>query len=99
GLYRAHHCRRDRPQPRRRSLSTPSAPARSERGAAKRRRILEATLAIVGREGAGAVTHRAVAREAGVPLAATTYYFSSRHDLLAEGPEDASRAGGEPLEH
>ncbi len=35
-------------------------------------------------EGLGAVTHRAAAERAGVPLAATTYYFSSREDLLAQ---------------
>ena len=80
-------------------MSTTSPPARSERGAAKRRRILEATLAVVGREGAGAATHRAVAREAGVPLAATTYYFSSRHDLLAEALEHAAREDVAQLEH
>jgi DNA-binding transcriptional regulator YbjK len=35
-------------------------------------------------EGLAAVTHRAVAREAGVPLAATTYYFSSKDELVTE---------------
>lgn len=34
-------------------------------------------------DGPAAVTHRAVAATAGVPLAATTYYFSGRDDLLA----------------
>jgi TetR/AcrR family transcriptional regulator, regulator of biofilm formation and stress response len=48
----------------------------------RRRLILEATVQIVGREGPGAVTHRAVAAEAGVPLAATTYYFASKEELL-----------------
>jgi DNA-binding transcriptional regulator YbjK len=41
-------------------------------------------LTIVGRDGAGSVTHRAVAKQAQVPLAATTYYFASRDELLAE---------------
>ena len=50
----------------------------------RRRRILEATVRIVGREGPGAVTHRAVAAEAGVPLAATTYYFASKEALFNE---------------
>ena len=72
-------------------MSSTAAPARRARGTARRRRILEATLAIVGREGAGAVTHRAVATEAGVPLAATTYYFTSRHELLAQALEHAAR--------
>ena len=52
------------------------------RGERRRRAILDATLALVGREGTAAVTHRAVAAEAGVPLAATTYYFSSKEDLM-----------------
>jgi TetR/AcrR family transcriptional regulator, regulator of biofilm formation and stress response len=65
--------------------------ARTARGEARRARILEAALTIVGREGTGAVTHRAVAAVAGVPLAATTYYFSSRDDLLAEALEHAAR--------
>ncbi|GLW99921.1 hypothetical protein Misp02_40080 [Microtetraspora sp. NBRC 16547] len=30
------------------------------------------------------MTHRAVAERAGVPLAATTYYFSSRDELVAQ---------------
>ena len=80
-------------------MSATATPARSERGAAKRRRILEATLALVGRHGAGAVTHRAVASEAGVPLAATTYYFSSRHELLAQALEHAAQEDVEQLEH
>jgi DNA-binding transcriptional regulator YbjK len=50
----------------------------------RRRLILEATVRIIGREGPGAVTHRAVAAEAGVPLAATTYYFTSKEALFHE---------------
>lgn len=48
----------------------------------RRREILDATLRIVRDGGVAAVTHRAVAAEAGVPLAATTYYFASKDDLL-----------------
>ena len=58
--------------------------ARRARGERRRHAILEATLTLVGRKGAGAITHRAVAEEAGVPLAATTYYFASKSDLLRE---------------
>jgi TetR/AcrR family transcriptional regulator, regulator of biofilm formation and stress response len=54
------------------------------RGIQRRAAILQATLRILGREGAAAITHRAVAEEAGVPIAATTYYFSSKQDLLRE---------------
>ncbi len=56
----------------------------SPRGAARRAAILQAALRVVGREGAAALTHRAVAAEAGVPLAATTYYFASKDELLRE---------------
>jgi DNA-binding transcriptional regulator YbjK len=37
------------------------------------------------------VTHRAVAREAGLPLSATTYWFSSRDQLLEEAFRLAAR--------
>ena len=63
-------------------LDTP--PKRRRRGLARRIALLEATLLILGRDGSAAVTHRAVADEAGVPIAATTYYFSSKEDLLRE---------------
>jgi DNA-binding transcriptional regulator YbjK len=52
----------------------------SERRAA----IVEATLRVIGTRGADAVTHRAVAAEAGVPLASTTYYFASKEALVRE---------------
>jgi DNA-binding transcriptional regulator YbjK len=57
---------------------------RRPRGERRRQAILDATLTLVGRSGAGAVTHRAVAEEAGVPLAATTYYFTSKDELVRE---------------
>lgn len=41
-------------------------------------------LRLVASGGTDAVTHRAAAAEAAVPLAATTYYFASRDDLLAQ---------------
>ncbi len=58
--------------------------ARQARGRRRRREILEATLRVIARNGVAGVTHRAVAAEAGVPLASTTYYFASKGDLLAE---------------
>ena len=38
----------------------------------------------MARDGLRAVSHRAVAAEAGVPLAATTYYFRDLEDLIIE---------------
>ncbi|HWH45423.1 MAG TPA: TetR family transcriptional regulator [Thermoleophilaceae bacterium] len=54
------------------------------RGAGRRSEILEATVRLLGSQGPAGVTHRRVAAEAGVPLAATTYYFASKDDLLQE---------------
>ncbi len=54
------------------------------RGAARRAHILEAALRIIGATGPDALTHRRVAAEAGVPLAATTYWFASKEELIAE---------------
>jgi len=58
--------------------------------AGRREQILEATLRVIGRSGRQAVTHRAVAEEAGVPLGSTTYYFDSRDDLLGQALEHVS---------
>lgn len=57
---------------------------RAAQRAERRAAILDATVRIVTSEGLAAVTHRAVAKEAGVPLAATTYYFRSKDELIGE---------------
>ena len=54
------------------------------RGVARRQAIIAATLSILRADGPDGVTHRTVAAAAQVPLAATTYYFSSKEDLLQE---------------
>lgn len=54
------------------------------RGEARRGLLLDATLRVVAADGPGAVTHRRVAAEAGLPLAATTYWFSSKEELILE---------------
>lgn len=41
--------------------------------------------------GIDSVTHRAVASEAGLPLASTTYYFANADELLAEGARLVAR--------
>jgi TetR/AcrR family transcriptional regulator, regulator of biofilm formation and stress response len=68
------------------------------RGEARREAILRATLAIIGERGPDAVTHRAVAERAGVPLSATTYWFSSKEELLHESLLLAAREETERLE-
>ncbi len=64
---------------------TGHAPA-AMRASGKQRRlqILEAALRIMRRGGLRAISHRAVAAEAAVPLAATTYYFRDLEDLITE---------------
>lgn len=49
-----------------------------------RERILQATLALIGEQGIGGVTNRAVATAAGVSLGSLTYHFSSQTELLRE---------------
>lgn len=50
----------------------------------RRLAILRAALRVLVRDGVRGVRHRAVAKEADVPLSATTYYFKDIHDLLAD---------------
>ena len=64
--------------------ATSETSGRAGHGTGRRAAILEATVSVLVRGGLAAVTHRAVAREADVPLAATTYYFSSKEELLGE---------------
>jgi DNA-binding transcriptional regulator YbjK len=54
------------------------------RGAPRRTLVLEATLRLIAEGGVDSVTHRRVAKAAGVSLSATTYYFDSREHLLRE---------------
>jgi len=55
------------------------------KGSEERRiKILQAALRVIVRDGIRGVRHRAVAREANVPLAATTYYFRDLSELIAD---------------
>lgn len=62
-------------------------------GTQRRLEIIAATLRVMQRDGLRAVSHRAVAREAGVPLAATTYYFRDLEELITESFLHWSAAG------
>jgi DNA-binding transcriptional regulator YbjK len=57
-------------------------PTRQARGERRRQAIIQAALRLISERGVDAVSHRAVAEAAGVPLASTTYYFESLDELL-----------------
>jgi DNA-binding transcriptional regulator YbjK len=63
---------------------TAGPPATQARARRRRTTLLGAAVDLLTQGGFAAVTHRAVAHRAGLPLAATTYYFASRDQLLAE---------------
>jgi DNA-binding transcriptional regulator YbjK len=64
-----------------------SAPVHAKRRNPRRREILEATLRVIGESGVNGATHRAIAHEADVALASTTYYFDSKDALVEEALE------------
>lgn len=55
---------------------------RRAKGERRRRALIDATLRVVERDGPESVSHRRIAREAGVPPASIAYYFDSIDDLL-----------------
>ncbi|MEW6473584.1 MAG: TetR family transcriptional regulator [Actinomycetota bacterium] len=57
---------------------------RQDRSRRRREALLRAAIELLGETGAKSVTHRAVAERAGLPLASTTYYFRSVHELVEE---------------
>ncbi|OXM53075.1 TetR/AcrR family transcriptional regulator [Amycolatopsis alba] len=69
---------------------------RLAKGEQRKRELIEATLRIVARDGASGVSHRTVAREAGLPATAAAYHFRGIEDLLTAAltrcmDEDAER--------
>jgi len=82
-----------------------SAPTRkkSARGEETRTKINRATLQIIKRDGMRGVRHRAVAKEAGVPLGATTYHYSNIEDLIVSAfiqwRGDSARRGNPIVTH
>jgi len=53
------------------------------RGEQTRQKILDATLSVIARDGVRGTTHRAIAREAGVQLSLTTYYFKDLSEVIS----------------
>jgi DNA-binding transcriptional regulator YbjK len=62
----------------------PTRGRRDRRGELRRAELLEAAIHLIGAHGLDGVTHRAVAAEAGVPAASTSYYFRSKDELIDE---------------
>ena len=67
-------------------------------GSGRREAIVSAAADILRTGGPSLLTHRSVATAAAVPLAATTYYFSSKEELLVEALGRAAGAEIERLE-
>jgi DNA-binding transcriptional regulator YbjK len=67
-------------------MNEPDRPARriSAKGHHRRRHLVTAAGEVLLQHGFAAVSHRSVAEHARLPLSATTYYFTSLDDLLAE---------------
>jgi DNA-binding transcriptional regulator YbjK len=61
--------------------------AATRKGEERREKLLKAAAELLLEEGFSAVSHRAVASRASLPLAATTYYFASRDELVVAAVE------------
>src|SRR4029078_12455781 len=67
------------------------------KGERRRYALVSAAADLLCEGGFDAVRHRAVARRAGLPLASTTYYFSSLDDLIAKAVKHAGSREAEQL--
>ncbi|TDD54817.1 TetR/AcrR family transcriptional regulator [Saccharopolyspora elongata] len=65
--------------------------ASTPKGERRRQALVVAAAQLLAEGGFEAVRHRAVAERAGLPLASTTYYFSSLDDLVSAAVEYESR--------
>lgn len=55
-----------------------------DRAVATRGKITDGAIEVLARSGVAGLTHRAVVRAAGVSLAATTYHFDTKSDIITE---------------
>ena len=73
----------------------PSDPrGRYARGVQRRSALIEAAAHLLLEQGLTAISHRAVAARAGLPLASTTYYFASADDLRDEALQHVAEEWG-----
>jgi DNA-binding transcriptional regulator YbjK len=63
----------------------------TSKGERRRQELVTAAAALLRSGGFDAVRHRAVAERAGLPLASTTYYFSSLEELIRAAVERTGR--------
>ncbi|KUN04021.1 TetR family transcriptional regulator [Streptomyces yokosukanensis] len=56
----------------------------------RRRRLIDAAIRVVGRDGIAGLTHRSVAAEADVPLGSTTYHFATLEELMVAALRQAN---------
>ncbi|HEX7825039.1 MAG TPA: TetR family transcriptional regulator, partial [Mycobacterium sp.] len=75
----------------------PVTAAVTPKGVRRRYALVSAAADLLCEGGFDAVRHRAVARRAGLPLASTTYYFSSLDDLIAKAVEHVGTRETEQL--
>ena len=68
-----------------------------ERDTGVRERLLAAAATLIADEGAAAATSRAISTRAGENLAAITYYFGSKDELVSEALIRQARALVEPV--
>ncbi|MFN8100368.1 MAG: TetR family transcriptional regulator [Mycobacterium sp.] len=76
-----------------------TAAAVTPKGERRRCALVSAAAELLGEGGFEAVRHRAVARRAGLPLASTTYYFSSLDELIAAAVEYIGLAEAAQMRH
>lgn len=80
------------------SVGQGGRPSSAEQGAATRRAILDAAIALIAEVGWGQVTTRAIAERAGVPHGAVAYHFNGKVELLREAALSATlQALAEPI--
>lgn len=70
----------------------------TRKGERRRHALVAAAAALLREGGLEAVRHRAVAVRAGVPLAATTYYFASLDELVTSAAEFAAAEAAQAIE-
>ncbi len=77
--------------------TSPGAGTKRKRDSERRLLLLDTTLRLIASGGTDAVSHRAVAELAEVPLGSTTYWFASRQEMLREALEHFARVEIETL--